>query len=678
MTYLHIDSKAQPIVDRVLERAADENCEEDINLLFSVATWNDGDYTLISEEAKTVEELLDAQAGPRRIVLFGGCNDNGPVAPLYEQSHIATALKNALPSDQSDESIEVLLSLTNEIESHIIQSLMIDIISRNSNMYALLVVERPETRAFFQLINNISQFPNFDINILIRYLEEVWPPLEHGLWFNGQPDQLLGHLVGLEVSHYIENYYERMLLTATDLYQKYEHEQKYIPDIQSYCDDTDYLYTFVNETDNEYARAIALLCLAELGEGTERVMAEIETTAHSLNVTEKHYVTLNLINDPQTNTWLLDRLGKVNFLEQSILIDSLKFQTNNANLVSQIIERMDSPNAHEQARAFTVVASIMTTIPIEKREELFDRALVKAEDDKTPTIVRLAAFTVLGTKYNPDYAKNLENLTQHPDPEISAMANRTLQDVSRVTMGSHFTNERVDHVTQTAFFRNPRQLDWIFSATKHKATQWQPGDDPITILDVGGSYGAEAISILIFILDEYRKNPEDWGLFNPYENLRLVTTDIETRALVSSDATVFANRQDLNSSEFGPLELVTKLIGFEQDAYKAYFDISDDNVWTLKKSVRDMIETRYMDITDCDAYLETYGPSDIVVYNQVDPYLSPNQLVPASENVLALSKQFIATSPMRQETLDTLATQAQLSATAGGLMLFEKPETPAP
>ncbi|MFH1356797.1 MAG: hypothetical protein ABII18_06640 [bacterium] len=675
MTYLSIDAKAQPIVDRVLERAADENCENDLNFLFSVASWSDGNYTLISEEAKTVEELLDAQAGPRRIVLFGGCNDNGPAAPLYEQSHIATALKDVLKTPASDDSVALLLSVTSVIESRIIQSLMIDIINRNSKMHAIFVSDRPEAQEFFQLINEISKLPNFDLSILISYIEELWPFLEHGLWFKDTPDQIQEHFQGMDYSHYIDSYYERMVLAATAMYQRYEHEQKYLPDIQSYCDDKDYLYTLIDETDNAHTKAEALRCLAEMEEGAEILMAEIESTQMSLDVTDKYYKILSLFGDPEITTWLLDRLGHVSFMEQNLVIEAFLFLPDHNDLVSQLMQKSRSENVQEQAIAFAVLTSIMSTTPFERREEIIQAALSQARNEKAPTLVRVAALSVLGAQYNLDLVKPLEELTQNTNPEISSMATRILSKVSSLRVGASFDIQQVSHITQTAIFRNPRQIDWIYSLTKYKATQWQPGDDPITILDVGGSYGAEAVSILLFILDEYRKNPVGWGHFNPHENLKIVTTDIEVRALVFSETAAFANRQDLNSSEFGPLDVVVKMLGFSTDDYKAYFDISDDDVWILKEPYRNMIETRYMDITDCDKYLETYGPSDIVVYNQADPYLAQNQRAPAAENVIALSKQFIATSPMRQETFDTFATQTNLSEMAGSLMLFEKPTT---
>jgi chemotaxis methyl-accepting protein methylase len=220
---------------------------------------------------------------------------------------------------------------------------------------------------------------------------------------------------------------------------------------------------------------------------------------------------------------------------------------------------------------------------------------------------------------------------------------------------------------QTGFFRYPAQTAWVIKKIKELAKE----NEPVTVLSTGGSTGNEAISIAIAALEDYRLHPEEWGGFDPRQQLKITVSDINLDALLYARRGCYTSTVQYEIDDFEGLRLHALQSGLDPQTYQnRYFLSKTEKTYQLDPVISEMIRTEPLDILSPQEYLRKYGEADIVLYNNIDIWLPDDATrVYAAENIALLSGKYIATTSTGDEYFDAtnrgLETHARRVGTIG-------------
>lgn len=186
----------------------------------------------------------------------------------------------------------------------------------------------------------------------------------------------------------------------------------------------------------------------------------------------------------------------------------------------------------------------------------------------------------------------------------------------------------------TLFFRYPAQINWLVERVRVRANEIQTSSENIDVLSVGSSIGAEPLSIVMALLEDYAKNPAAWGNFDPSKRVKVIAADINL------DALRYLQR-GLYYDSFGGWEndLSNELGNLSKELRKKYFVCVGGRRFKFRDAYRSMLDFRQMDIVRGAADLKEQA--FVVLYNNVTYYLEFEDKKPAAKNVFDLSKRYI-------------------------------------
>lgn len=195
----------------------------------------------------------------------------------------------------------------------------------------------------------------------------------------------------------------------------------------------------------------------------------------------------------------------------------------------------------------------------------------------------------------------------------------------------------------TQFFRYPRQLRQIANELK-RIVVGRSECVPLRLVSVGGSSGAEIYSLMMYLDSDFRKNPGEWDGFDPLSEIEFFTTDIDEVAIAYALRGRYSAHPSPDASDINGLIEQAKAYGIDLNRY---FERDDTKrVYQVREEWRRRIRTVPLDILNPSEFVRRHGQPDIVLYNMVDGHLSGAAAqIRAAHNVLALAREFVATTP---------------------------------
>lgn len=672
MTELIIHPDAQATYSRVVSRAANESVKEQIQFLFEVQAFADDNFELIDEEAKKVEALLekhDQTPSGRSFSCFGP-------QVIYDQSEVNDALLESFGSDPSQWNLndeDIFVSKAHHITDPFYRGWFMSRIRQDYVWTVTCFLLGEKSEQFLDVLDQMTKLPNIGERDLATYLSDITELMYAGFLFDLTTGNIKEHFQfpGFDINAYFDEYISFVLLNAQESYDRYEFNLKLKEVMEANSDNPFYLTDVVENETNPYAKAFAIKKLGKMETGADSIRVAAQDPNKSILVLTEVYEAHRRFDNEDSVRWLFNQFNNEGFTEHLMAAKALSSHVNPEAVAEIALETLASDDAHERARAALILRYAYSRIDSPSASEKIDRALSgKALDPHEEHLVRLAAIESLQFTPNKGVRSQLKPLLSSPDSGIRDLASQTIAALNKEdTEQAQFPT--VFPTFQSNFFRNPVQFSWISEVLKEDAQYWSEGQPPLSVLVVGGSYGAEAMSILLTVLSDYDSDPESWGEFNPHKDLKIIHTDISLEAVIFADKAAFeaTTHDPLNSAE--KIRLHALRSGRDQDHYDKYF-IHESGKIKLKPEYAGLIETQYLDITLVENFSSTYLPATVTVYNQVDPYLDSEAQPVAAQNVLDLSGRYVATAPSSHATTAVFNSQAFLRSKASILHLYEK------
>lgn len=260
--------------------------------------------------------------------------------------------------------------------------------------------------------------------------------------------------------------------------------------------------------------------------------------------------------------------------------------------------------------------------------------------------------------HNSRFEKRANALIQSDDPHGQEVGRRLLASIRSLPKGLNGDTKSVEKtlagynadiqerlrvgVHTTTFFRFPRQLQVITYELKQLVSK--PRKKPVKVVIVGASYGPEPYSLMMYLDNDYRKNPDSWNGVHPFDQVEIVATDISEWALRYAERGRFVYHPTILLSDFYALEEFASMLGIDPGLY---FDkLRSGSVYHVKKWLRERLKTAKLDILNPEPFIEEHGRPDIIVYNMVDGHLGTSKNAPiAARNVARLAKYAAFVTP---------------------------------
>jgi len=209
-------------------------------------------------------------------------------------------------------------------------------------------------------------------------------------------------------------------------------------------------------------------------------------------------------------------------------------------------------------------------------------------------------------------------------------SNRTKFSAHYAAFRNEVENRLFVGVYTSSFLRFPSQLKAIANELKQLINK---GVENPKITIVGGSYGAEAYSLMILLDNDFHKNPTSWNGENPLDTVEITTTDIDPWALHYAKRGQYVSHPALAFTDFYMLGEMAKLLNVP---LSRYFNTSKDGrTYTVKDSLKTKLKTKMLDILNPETYLAENGQPNIVIYNMVDSHLGSRELAKAGAHKIA-------------------------------------------
>ena len=226
----------------------------------------------------------------------------------------------------------------------------------------------------------------------------------------------------------------------------------------------------------------------------------------------------------------------------------------------------------------------------------------------------------------------------------------------------------------TTFFRHVEQFGWITSHIREKISSGK--NENVSILSVGGSFGPEAYSVLMYLAHDFRKNPELWNNIDPLSKVTFYSTDIDELALeyAKEGRVSVHNCNDL--SDLRAQDLNADLLGIDISDYS--FEKYSCSPFKIKEEIISRLFAMRLDITNAkevDAFVQMHGNPSIVLFNMVDGQLG-ELLIDGARNLKSLTSDLVITAPLTEQAVPILMQYLKLEETKNNSFLFKKQKMP--
>lgn len=224
----------------------------------------------------------------------------------------------------------------------------------------------------------------------------------------------------------------------------------------------------------------------------------------------------------------------------------------------------------------------------------------------------------------------------------------------------------------TEFIRYPEEFRMLADELRNLALS-DPTCREVRIVSAGGSFGAEAYSLLMYLDADFRRDPSAWGDVSPWERIRIYSTDIDPVALAYAARGRFTHHPCWQlSDDFG---LQERARGYGIDL-STYFDIAKrEGVYQAREEWRSRIETAQMDVLNPEPFVTDHGVPDVILYNMVDGHLPGVPLQIHAARVLGgLPRRLLVTVPHSELTRSIFLRTLTLRERSDWAFVFE----PAP
>ncbi|NQT30353.1 MAG: hypothetical protein HQ596_07260 [Candidatus Saganbacteria bacterium] len=598
---------AENIYNATLKRTATTDGQEKVDIMFHGAALLDFDPELPPEVAS---ELTEEEA--QKVVDALNKYDQGRLRSLgyikYDDQEVDSTWEDAdgLGFPLDSKTWEYLQSIENNFARALATHLL------------HLAYFFPQSEDLWEILSYYQQManhPDVEIDHLISLIVSVMDMYTE----QGPYDPESGEIrANLDIPSFnLEEYLKAVLGQARKAAKIHYDAFVFAKDLETELEANSENYTYLEQaakSENVFLQAEALLKLGEIQRGRALIINVLESREEHFIVTAAAFEALSYFTDEQTVNGLVNLLINSPFENANLARSSLANYRAPAIVLQKLEEMLDSEDAFVRGEAASLVKYF----------------------------IGKPSFESFRSSIEPKIARLSQN--KNEEPLVRATAKATLESI-RTNTPETLSDDPLDQIVQTLFFRHPKQLEWAVKKIRERAgtPELQGSSEIIQILSVGSSIGAEPLSIIMAVLEDYDSNASAWGNFNPRERLTIIASDIDLSVLRYMQRGIYHRHGSPERDEFFALELHSQCHGKDSDYHlDKYFDcIPNLNICPIKDEYYDMLEIRQLDIVE--GAPELAGQSLIVFYNNVARYVGGAEATTlAAENVCELSGKYIA------------------------------------
>lgn len=594
------NSNAENIYWRVIGNTETAVGKKMVDILFHSVATLDSNTILSKEEAQKVEDALNKYDKGKLLSL--GINyrsyDNQEIMKTW-------ASPDGMGSPLFQESFAYLAGFKNKFA--------IGFIHRFLPLF--LTYESEASRQILTYYQKLANHPKVRLKNLILFSKEIadlylkTSPYARN---KGEVDPQFD-VPGFNFEAYIKYMCIGLRRSAKLVFDRFIFVHDLKPQFDKNSSDVEYLIK-ASKSENRLLSAKALLKLGEMRKKRDVIINAIEQEKSLLPIIYA-FEGLSHFRDEETVDYLLDKVTRCSFESRSYVKGALVHYAAPKIVIKRLCAMLDSKDSFRRGEA----ASFLKYF-INKPEFAVFRKRIRHK------LLRVSR-------------------NKHECPFIRATARETLKclkDKKAPTFNLSDDLYREVIIHSTFFFRYPKQLQWIIEKVRERAKEIQHTNQKIQVLSVGSSIGAEPISVLMAVLEDYEANPEAWGDFDVRTRFKVISTDVDLDALRYQKRGIYHKSRELNLNEMLGFHKYSKVYGAdENELLDKYFDDEGEQKYKFKDEYCDMLEIRKMDIVFGDKSLN--NQAYIVLYNNVAAYLgSKHSKAEAVKELCKLSQKYIS------------------------------------
>lgn len=609
------NSNAQSIYNTTIKRVSSEEAKDVVEVMFRCVALLDHNTELSDQEAEMIRDALNKHDHGRLLSL-------GIDYVRYDSNEVSNAWYDFFRFSLDKFCWQYLEPVKNHFARYMLGSFLEKVRANLTESEWSAWLEDGEK--IIKYLQDLANHPKSEIADLDQFLSLLYELYHEEGYFDpgtGKPKPD-ADVPGFNKEYTVRRSALFMRDAAKYYHDLYIFEHDWKEKLRSNYEDLAFL-KYAAQNQNEYLAARALIALGKQQARKEMIQSIIRKKDRSLLVTASAFEALMFVKDEQTVDFLLDCLRNSSFRIMAYARKALVHHRAPDIVLKRLSAELDSADSFRRGEAASLL-KYFGTVPqfAAYRRVVYAKLRKICSNRQEDPLVRITA------------RQTLESLKSGKAPKLSLPA-QDLNDASYTTF----------------FFRYPKQLGWIVEKVRERAVTVQNSSEIIRVLSVGCSMGAEPLSIIMAVMEDYQKNSGAWGNFDPRTRFKVIATDIDL------DVLRFLKRGECFTARFHEFNDIFNVRGYAEifggggmDLFEQFFDYDDaEKKHVFKNEYRNMIQIQRLDIVAGDRKLN--NKSWIVVYNNVAVYLDHKERLKAAEQLYKLSQEYITYTDAEEDGL---------------------------